>query len=113
MLMLLCVASAEFPALSVHVPVRDWPAPSVVTVADAGELATPESVSLQLKLTVTSVLFQPFAFAAGDCDALADGAVLSMLIPVTVAELVFPALSAQVPVRDWFAPSVLTVCGLV
>jgi hypothetical protein len=37
------------------------------------------------------------------------GAVLSMLMPVWVLDAVLPALSVQVPVTDWFAPSVVTV----
>jgi hypothetical protein len=55
---------------------------------------------VQVKLTVTSLLFQPFPFAAGDCDALTDGAVLSilMLLRATPAEL--PALSVHVPDAD-------------
>jgi hypothetical protein len=36
------------------------------------------------------------------------GAVLSMLMPFRVLEAVFPATSVQVPVTDWFAPSVVT-----
>jgi hypothetical protein len=59
-----------------------------------------ESASEPLKLTVTSPLFQPFAFGAGEADALAVGEVLSMLIPLTVAEALLPALSSAVPVTD-------------
>jgi hypothetical protein len=52
------------------------------------------------KLTVTFELFHPFAFAAGDCVAVTDGAVLSMLIPVLDAAAELPALSVQVPEAD-------------
>ena len=38
-----------------------------------------------MKLTVTSVLFQPFAFAAGVRLPVITGLVLSILMPVTVA----------------------------
>jgi hypothetical protein len=96
----LWVALAELPALSVQVPDLDWPDPSVDTVASAGELATPDRESEHAKLTVTSALFQPFAFAAGDRDALTDGAVLSMLMSACVAVAELPALSKQVPDLD-------------
>jgi hypothetical protein len=54
---------------------------------------------------VTLELFQPFAFAAGEREAVIVGAVLSMLIPLTVSFATFPALSMTVPEADWFAPS--------
>jgi hypothetical protein len=50
-------------------------------------------------------LFQPLAFAAGDREAAIVGAVLSMLIPLTVSLAKFPASSMAVPEADWFAPS--------
>jgi hypothetical protein len=62
--------------------------------------ATPDSESEQEKLTVTSVLFHPYAFAAGDRDALADGAVLSILMLLWVALAELPALSVHAPVAD-------------
>jgi hypothetical protein len=58
-------------------------------------------------VTVTSVLFHPFAFAAGEREALIEGADSSMLTPPCAFVAVFPALSAQVPVADWFDPSVV------
>lgn len=45
----------------------------------------PESESVPLKCTVTLVLFQPLAFAPGEGVALALGAVLSMLMLLTLA----------------------------
>jgi hypothetical protein len=63
-------------------------------------VATPDSESEHAKLTVTSLLFQPFAFAAGDRDALAVGAVRSMLIPPCVVFATLPALSVHVPDAD-------------
>ena len=58
----------------------------------------PDNASVPEKVTVTSVLFQPFAFGEGDAAAEAVGAVLSMLMPLAVAGLlVFPARSVQVP----------------
>ena len=69
-------------------------------LAGGSTLATPDSESLQEKLTVTSLLFQPFAFAAGDREALTDGALLSILIPLWVALAELPALSVHVPEAD-------------
>jgi len=70
-------AVAELPALSSAVPEMTWPAPSVVTLTGAVHDATPDVESAHVKVTVASVLFQPFAFGAGDCDTEIDGAVLS------------------------------------
>ncbi len=70
---------AVFPALSTAVPRTNWFCPSVVTVvfpvppAAPSQVAMPEAVELleafggspQVKLTVTSLLFQPLAFAGG------------------------------------------------
>src|SRR5207253_353450 len=102
---------APLPALSTQLPVTDWPAPSVLRVVGASELATPERASLQVKLTVTAVLFQPAALAAGDRLPLIDGAVRSMSMAETVAPAELPALSRQVPERDWAAPSAVRVVG--
>src|SRR6266542_6036556 len=109
---------AALPALSTQLPllVTDWPAPSPLTVAPAtASVAMPdctEPVSAQLKETVTSLLFQPWALASGSRLPLIVGAVLSMLMPPTVAgEAALPALSIQSPllVKDWPLPSPLTV----
>ena len=95
------VAEAELPARSVTVPVTDWLAPLAVRVVDTGQgTARPDSASEQVKLTVTLVLFQPLPLAAGLWDAVILGAVLSMLMPPTVAEAVLPALSVAVRVTD-------------
>src|SRR6185295_8302902 len=59
---------------------------------------------------MTSVLFQPAAFAAGATDAVITGAVRSTL-SVTDAVAVLPALSVAVPRTIWFAPSDDTTCG--
>src|SRR5437867_3005485 len=109
---------AALPALSTQSPllVTDWPAPSPLTVAPATvSVAMPDwtgPVSAQVKETATSVLFQPLAFAARSRLPLMCGAVLSMLMPPTVAgEAALPALSMQSPlfVTDWPLPSPLTV----
>jgi hypothetical protein len=70
-----------------------------------------DNASLPVKVTVTSELFQPFPLAGGAALALAVGAVLSMLIPLTVVLAVFPALSVAVPLADCPAPSLESVCG--
>src|SRR4051795_8660896 len=56
---------AVLPASSLTVPVTAWALPSVVTVCGPVQLATPDSASEQVKVTVTSDLFQPSALAAG------------------------------------------------
>jgi hypothetical protein len=84
-------------------------APSLARVCPAGQLATPESVSAQLKATVTAPLYQPLAFGLLVAAALIVGAVVSMLTPVWVSEALLPALSAQLPVALWLAPSALMV----
>src|SRR5438132_5218466 len=119
MLMLATVAGeAGLPALSTQLPLllTDWPAPSPLTIAPATVLvAMPdwtEPASAQLKETVTSPLFQPWALASGSRLPPITGDVLSMLMPLTVdGEAALPALSMQVPVfvRDWPLPSPLTV----
>ncbi len=98
-LMLLWVELAEFPALSKQVPVTDWPPPSL-RVEGGGTLDTPDKTSEQVKLTVTVTLFQPLEFGLADLELAMTGGVLSMLMLVTVAEPVFPALSVHVAVLD-------------
>lgn len=101
MLMPLAVAGALiFPARSAHVPVADCPAPSVLSNAFAVHESIPDKPSAPVKLIVTSVLFQPLPFGVGEAVAMADGAVLSMLMLLTVVLLEFPARSAHVPVAD-------------
>jgi hypothetical protein len=95
MLIPLTVAEAELPARSWHVPLTDWFASSVERVVGAGGLpgARPESASAHWKLTVTFVLFQPFAFATGVADPEMVGGVLSSLTVSVFAVSTFPALS--------------------
>jgi hypothetical protein len=110
----LVTGSLTFPATSVQVPgPADCPAPSVVNVIAAVQVAMPDKPSVPLKVTVTFVLFQPAAFGAGDCAADAVGAVLSILMPVRLTgSLTFPALSVQVPgPADRAAPSEVKTTG--
>src|SRR2546428_13847290 len=90
-------------ALSVAVPLDGWPLASA-SVASAAQLWIPESVSAQLKCTVTSLLYQPAALGEVVAAPLIVGAVLSMLIPETVVLALLPALSVAVPVAGWAAP---------
>ena len=65
MLIPLCVSVAVLPAWSSQVPVADWFKPSVEIVSSTVDVTTPEPLSLHDHVTVTSLLFQPFPFAAG------------------------------------------------
>ena len=87
------LAEAELPATSTAVPDTVWFSPSVVTVIGEVHWAMPDKVSLQLKLTVTFVLFQPFALACGLEDAVMVGRVLSMLTVRVFVVSMLPALS--------------------
>jgi len=93
MLMPLWVSDAEFPALSVHVPVADCPAPSADTVLLSVAETTSESVSEHDQLTVTSSLFHPAPFATVLVVNVIVGGVLSILIVLVCVASVFPALS--------------------
>src|SRR5712691_6360883 len=80
------------PALSVQVPgPAVCAAPSALSVTGAVQKSIVDRASVPVKVTVTSVLFQPLAFASGNWAAEAVGAVLSMLIPLTVAVALLPA----------------------
>jgi hypothetical protein len=69
-------AVADVPALLVAVPEMTWLAPSVVTICGDGQVAIPEPASVQVKLTVTFVLFHPLAFGCGDiCAEIVGGGV--------------------------------------
>src|SRR6266567_3808669 len=106
------------PALSVHVPLTSVPLVSVVTLLPVVQLSIPlctvPASPPPLKLTVTSVLFQPLALAAGVLTAVGGlGGVLSMLMPLTVEEsAALPALSTQLPVlvTEAFCTSAVNVC---
>jgi len=61
------------PATSTAVPVITCPAPSLVTVIGAGHVAMAKFASLQVKVTVTFVLFHPLAFGGGLTVAVMTG----------------------------------------
>ena len=88
------VVEAELPALSVAVPLNFSFAPAVVTLIEAGQLAVPESASLQVKETTAGRLTTPFT-AAGVTVALMPGFVLS-IFNVTETEAWLPFASAAV-----------------
>src|SRR5437867_1828496 len=73
------VPDAEFPAKSVQSEEADWPCRSAESVTAVGlSVATPETASVQEKVTVTFELFHPAAFGAGVREGMTVGAVLSM-----------------------------------
>src|SRR5207247_642969 len=57
-------------------------------------------VSAQVKFTVTSVLFQPLALAAGVRPPVIAGLVLSIFTVTLAIALVLPALSVHVPLTS-------------
>lgn len=110
MLMSLIEALAELSALSTALPGTDWPAPSVDSRTDPPpvQLLMPESASVQVKPTVTSVLFQPNALGAGALVPLMAGLVLSSFTS-TEPLPVLPSLSAAVAVLVTPAVSAVTL----
>ena len=108
MLMPETVVLAVLSALSVTVPVTDWLAPLPVRVVGAVALFTPEVASAGVNDTVTSVLFQPLALAAGVREPPMVGAVLSRLTGTGALVALLPTLSVTVVVRVT-VPSVVTV----
>src|SRR5438046_441651 len=82
-------------------------------VTGAGHVATSDPASEQVKVTVTSVLFHPFAFGGVDAAAVIVGLVVSMLIPPRVTEPMLPARSVAWPEADRFVPSDESVMGAV
>src|SRR3954452_1139507 len=115
-LIVLIRAELVLPALSVTLPVKDWAPPSF-SGTSAAQLPTPEVASSQSKRTLTGVVYQPAAFfVAVEPSGLATlalmvGLTVSTLIVAIVVELVLPALSFTLPVKDWFAPSFRVTSG--
>lgn len=99
MLMSLSLVLAGLPARSTHVPLTVWLKPSP-RVAGGDMLNTPDRESVQAKLTVTGVLFQPLLFGWTDLELEMFGSVRSMLMLFSVVEAELPAISKQVPVTD-------------
>lgn len=102
MIPLTVTASAALPALSTQAPllVTAWLAASLLTVAPATVLVArpdPLELSAQVKLAVTSLLFQPAALAAGVRLPVITGLVLSIWIGPKLTLALLPALSLAVP----------------
>ena len=100
------VAVATLPARSATVAVAERLSPSPSMTVSAGHApAMPESGSSQVQCTTTSPRYQPSAFGCVVTAPEIVGAVLSMLMSLTVTSAVLSAASTAVPVTDWFAPS--------
>jgi hypothetical protein len=69
----------------------------VVTVCGSVQLAMPDSVawSSQVKVTVTSALFQPLALAAGDSACVIVGLLRSIRTVTVLGCSALPALSTE------------------
>ena len=108
------VVEPELPATSIAVPVAVCPAPSEVKVCFAGQLATPDSRSTQLKVTVTSWFVQvPAVYgfpSAVVALAVIVGGVVSIFTGPNVVERALPATSSALPVAVCPAPSEVKVC---
>ena len=102
-------AFALFPATSTADPVTTCPRPFVETFCSEGQVAIPESASVQVNVTATCAVFQPFT-GGGTAAATMAGGVLSRLI-VAHADAERPMESKTLPHICWLAPSVLTVAG--
>jgi hypothetical protein len=93
------VTRAEFVlfAASVTVPETTCPAPSVAIVCGEAQLVIGAIACVQVKFTVTLVLFQPCEFAVGEAEATMDGSVSSTLSVTLAGADVLPARSVAVP----------------
>src|SRR5207249_6935251 len=95
-LMPLTVTLVELPALSVAVPVAESDVPFVLRVIGDVQLAMPDPTSAHVKVTTTSVLFQPAALATGNRAPVIVGGVVSSIVTVCVALFALPAPSVTV-----------------
>ena len=106
---------ALLPARSTAVPGTGCAAPSVEIVCGAVQEAIPDSASVQSKVTVTSELFQPAAFAAGDRVCPIVGGVRSIRTVAVRGTSMLPALStlqkASVYVPSASSVIVVPVCS--
>ena len=89
------------PALLTAVPVTLWLAPCVVTVTGGEQVFTPDTESLQVKVTVTLVLFHPAAFGGGFCVAVmvGGGGVVTVAVVVAVPVAFRPSVTERVTVN--------------
>jgi hypothetical protein len=91
-------ACAESPTRSTAVPQIDCSRPSVETSTGCGQLARGDVPGTQLKLTVTSELFQP-STGVGVMTGTIVGGIGGSRSTVTVFVAEFPALSVAVTVK--------------
>src|SRR5438128_2693887 len=102
------------PATSWKLALAVWPAPCWESITLCLlELATPERLSLAVKVMVTALLFQPFAFGLGDWLLVTVGGVRSMLTAgeVNLAMLPVTSVTVTMPVTD--LPCVERTSGLL
>jgi hypothetical protein len=93
---LTCPAFELF-AASVTVPETVCPAPSVVIVCAGEQLVIGDVDCVQVKLTVTFVLFHPWALGEGETEPAMDGGINSTFRVTFAGADVFPATSVAVP----------------
>src|ERR1044071_3346349 len=106
----LTAAVLAFPATSRAWPGTLWFWPSELITVVEGQLATPDRPSLQLYVTVTSVLFQPAPLDGGAVAAVTMGGVLSILSVVLTVETL-PAWSTACALKLSAAPSLEPATG--
>src|SRR6476469_2626761 len=100
------VADRSLPARSLteELAVRLAPWPWMTLSAGAAP-SMPERLSSDVQWIATLSLYQPAAFGPVVGAPLRVGAVVSMLMPLTVASAVLPAASVAVPLTDCALPS--------
>src|SRR5438309_3191804 len=79
-----------FPALSVADPLNTCPAPAVVTLIGAGQIAMPESPSEQLNVITAGAVTTPLAPGTGATVGVMGGGVM-VKFNVVLALAVYPA----------------------
>src|SRR4030095_6530184 len=104
-------AVAVLPALSMVSPLDDWPAPSLARVCGDVHEATPESASVQEKLTVTAALFHPAALA-GVREATISGAPRSIRTVTAFDASTLPATSVAQYERLLFPSPVMLLVAM-
>jgi len=104
------VAVPVAPAASVTVPLTGMVAPSVEMSCGEGQLVIGAPPGVQVKLTVTFVLFQPAELGPGEGVAMMVGGVFE-IFSVICPDAELPATSVAVPFTTWPAPAVEITCG--
>ena len=81
---------AVLPAISVAVPVTDWSVPSVLITVSGVIVSIPDSSSVAVKFTVTSVLYHPLALGWVVAAPVITGGVLSILMSLSFVGSTYP-----------------------